>query len=360
MTGGVTQTPLKTTTPCHVLVERRNSAGPAPESQQIRLFSKCRNERLRLPAFLKHYRGMGVDRFFIVDNGSSDGTTEYLLNQPDVHVFRTEGRFREARGGTDWLNALLAEFGVGCWCVTVDIDELLYYPGSEHTPLPRLTAYLEEKGCEALSCLLLDLYPPGPLRDCAYRAGDDLVAAAPYFDIGPYQRLPMEHCPGWMIRGGVRERLFYPECRARSVQTRVRNMYHRLLLRLPVVRRKNWVYARRPTISPLLTKVPLVRWDGRSRYLNVNHFVSPKTIAAETGVLLHFKFLQDFHDRAMQEAARGEYYDGAIEYLRYAERLSADPALTLVYEGSMRFDHSSQLVKLGLMQDTASWGEARG
>ena len=124
---------------CHVLVERTTRDRSASAGREIRAFAKCRNERLRLPAFLDHYRRLGIDRFFIVDNDSTDGSAEYLSGHPDIHVFRTTGRFREAGGGTDWLNAILKEFGVGSWCVTVDIDEWLVYPGSERTPLRALT-----------------------------------------------------------------------------------------------------------------------------------------------------------------------------------------------------------------------------
>ncbi len=76
---------------------------PIPDvSGEIRLLTKCRNESLRLPAFLRHYRQLGVHRFFVADNASTDGTTtEYLTQQPDVHVFRTDQSFRSARGGPD-------------------------------------------------------------------------------------------------------------------------------------------------------------------------------------------------------------------------------------------------------------------
>jgi hypothetical protein len=80
--------------------------GRAP-GREIRLFSKCRNEKLRLPAFLADYRKLGVARFFIVDNASDDGSAEFLCAQPDVHVFHTYGSFRAARGGTNWLIATL-------------------------------------------------------------------------------------------------------------------------------------------------------------------------------------------------------------------------------------------------------------
>jgi hypothetical protein len=104
-----------------------------------------------------------------------------------------------------------------------------------------------------------------------------------------------------------------------------------------------------------LTKAPLVKWDDSSKYLAANHFVSPKRLPPETGVLLHFKFLGDFHARALQEAVRGEYFDGAAEYKGYAEGVTRNPRLTLMYEGSVRFQDTAQLVALGLMQDSAAW-----
>ena len=307
---------------------------------EIHAFSKCRDERLRLPAFLEHYRRLGVDRFFIADNNSTDGSSEYLAAQPDVRVSRQPGSFRQARGGTDWLNAMLAESGVGHWCVTVDIDELLCYPGSDATRLPTLTNYFDRHGYQALTCLLLDVYPPTPLRECRYEAGTDILGITPHFDPGPYTRAPIHLCPGVMIRGGMRERVFYPEFRSRSLVARLTRTLRR----------------RRP---PCLTKVPLVRWQESSKYVHYTHFVSPRRVAAETGALLHFKFLQDFHERAVREAARGEYYDGATEYRRYAETLNGNPGSSLMYEGSVRFEGAAQLVALGLMQDSNAWAAWR-
>lgn len=321
-----------------------------------------RNEKLRLPAFLRHYRRLGIDRFFIVDNGSTDGSTEYLLAQPDVHVFRTGARFREARGGTDWLNALLGEFGVGLWCITVDVDELLWFPGSEHTSLQNLTDYLDSFGYQALGCLLLDLYPAGPLSACNYSPEQDLLKAAPYFDIGPYiyRTSPQGRSPAYAIFGGVRGRVFYPEARANSLSWKLRFALFRWLLS-GVSPMRNWTLLRkhRPAVSPLLTKVPLVRWNHDSRYLAANHFVSPKVVAPETGVLLHFKFLQDFHERAVQESTRGQYFGGGSEYRRYANKLKCDPNLSFMYEGSTKLESTKQLVRLGLMQDTDAWGRHR-
>jgi hypothetical protein len=158
----------------------------------------------------------------------------------------------------------------------------------------------------------------------------------------------------------MRERVFYADFRAHGLGAKIHDaILYRAALRTPHLRDVPWVRARRRPSPPGLTKVPLVRWDEKTRYLLNTHRISPRIVAPVTGVLLHFKFLHDLHGRAIQEVARGEHYDGAAEYRRYAETLSLDPDMTLMYEGSTRFEGSGQLVQLGLMEDTSGWIDAR-
>ena len=72
-------------------------------------------------------------------------------------------------------------------------------------------------------------------------------------------------------------------------------------------------------------------------------------LAATTGVLLHFKLFDDFAARCEVEVARAEHWDGAAQYEAYANRLAADPNLSAMYDGSVRYRGSRQLVELGLM-----------
>jgi hypothetical protein len=162
------------------------------------------------------------------------------------------------------------------------------------------------------------------------------------------------------IRGGVRERIFYPEFRTRGLAAKVyAGICHHAAQRLPFLREMPWIRASRRSYPPCLTKVPLVRWDERSAYVQSTHFVSPKIVAPDTGVLLHFKFLHDFHDRAVLEAGRAEYYDGASEYQRYAQWLKQNPVMTLANGASARFEGTRQLVDLGLMHESQPWVDAR-
>jgi Glycosyl transferase family 2 len=43
---------------------------------QIVAVIKQRTEALRLPYLLTYYRGIGVDRFLVIDNGSTDGSRD--------------------------------------------------------------------------------------------------------------------------------------------------------------------------------------------------------------------------------------------------------------------------------------------
>ncbi len=298
---------------------RRLDSRPIPSTPgEIRAFLPVRNEALRLPDNLNHHRGLGVSRFFVADNGSVDGTLEFLLAQPDVHLFRADQSFAASGFGMAWMNQLLDEYGCGHWTLTVDADELLIYPGIETVPLTRVCTHLDHLGAQGMFCMLLDMYADRPLNDVGYRAGDSLLAACPWFDPAPYRTVQVHAFPHIQIYGGVRERIFH--------------------------------FSGSPAPHPpTISKVPLVKWTRGMQFTNCTHAVSPMQMAQMTGVLLHFKFLDDFYQRVQVEAARGEHYADGLEYKIYAQLLAQNPALTLRDQNSARLQSSRQLVEMGLM-----------
>ena len=123
-----------------LLCDRTDKIG----EDSILCFATMRNEMSRLPYFLKYYRSLGIGHFLFIDNGSDDGSIEYLKRQPDVSVWYTEKSYRAARFGADWLNWLLRKYGSHHWTLTVDLDELLVYPFCDTRPLRALTDWIKD------------------------------------------------------------------------------------------------------------------------------------------------------------------------------------------------------------------------
>lgn len=331
----------------HTLV-RLDTRPVIDKPEEIRAFMPVRNELLRLPSTLDHYRKIGVTRFFVVDNGSTDGSKEFLLAQPDCHVFVTHDSFSESNCSVEWLNALLNEYGANRWCLTVDADEWFIYPGYERKTLSELAAYLDESGAQGIFAFLLDMYGSEPITHSDSSRAQSLLNTSPYFDSqyrwNPRARIP-RHFPEIEVFGGPRLRLFFPNIH--RYYYLIRALWRALdfgPIPLPL--------SLRP--PPTLTKIPFVRWLRGTRYLH-NHATTPIKLSEVTGALLHFKFLGDFSSRVIEEANRKEHWSGASEYTRYAARLKENPALSLHYAGSVAYEGSEQLVRLGLLRQNHEW-----
>ena len=69
----------------------------------IMLFCTLRNEAFRIPHFLEHYRGLGVQHFVFVDNGSEDDFQRIVQDDEDVSVWYTEKSYKKSSFGMHWL-----------------------------------------------------------------------------------------------------------------------------------------------------------------------------------------------------------------------------------------------------------------
>ena len=137
---------------------------------EIRVILIAHNEITRLPFLLDYYRKLGVNRFFVVDDKSTDGTREYLLAQPDCHVFDPSNTYRESQTGRHWRALLLNTYGADHWTLVLDADELLVYPHCEHVNLKQLCNYLDSVKARVFFAFMLDLYAATRTRPCANRA----------------------------------------------------------------------------------------------------------------------------------------------------------------------------------------------
>ncbi len=289
-------------------------------------FSTVRNEIIRLPHFLEHYRSLGVHHFLIVDNGSDDGTAEYLAAQPDVSLWHTTHSYKKSRFGVDWLTWLQIKYGHGHWCLTVDADEILIYPHHDTRSLSQLTKELDQAEKQSYGAMMLDMYPKGGLDARPYVAGQNPFEILRWFDADNYHGQMQEDLQNLWIQGGVRERVFFAD---------------------------------KPERAPTLNKTPLVKWSRRFAYVNSTHSLLPRRLnqvfdsngagentAVTTGVLLHSKFLHIVASKSVEEKQRQEHFANSNLYDAYYDSLAQSPDLW--NETSTEYTNWQQLESLGM------------
>ncbi len=116
----------------------------------VHLYALCWNEERMLPFFFRHYDSL-VDRYFIFDNDSTDGSRERLLSHPRV----TLGHF--SFGASFLENAL--EFYDHCWKASRGTaDWVLVCNVDEHIDHPDLRGYLQSCRDRGITLIVTDGY----------------------------------------------------------------------------------------------------------------------------------------------------------------------------------------------------------
>lgn len=143
---------------------------------RLSLCAIVHDELYFLPAFLAHYRGLGVERFIFLDDASTDGTRELIAAEPDCMLLGSDKRyFDEVEGKRAlyaWRQAMMDRFCQDQWAIFADADEFLALPPG--TGIEAMTARLDRLGSRAVWGVMVDLYPATVAE---IRAG---AAAAPF------------------------------------------------------------------------------------------------------------------------------------------------------------------------------------
>jgi thioredoxin-like negative regulator of GroEL len=278
--------------------------------EDILLFSVMRNEYPRLEWFLNYYRKLGIDKFVIVDNASSDESVKFLLQNPDVILYQTSDRYSTSGAGMRWINELIDRHGRQNWCLHVDADEAFVFPGQEGLGLRKLIEYLNWKGYEAALAVMLDMYPATVDRTSRTDL-ETMQSSYAYYDT-KYFVHGSPICPYREIFGGVRRRLF------RGYQ--------------------------------LANKVPLINGKAGIRFLLSSHRITPAKLADFTAGLKHYHLayaLQPEYRPLFDEAIqRREFPSNSLERLRCRELWTSSTSDSLLAEQSARFESSEQLLTL--------------
>jgi len=258
--------------------------------QSLPIICVVRNEMLMLPHFLEHYRSLGIDCFLMVDNCSTDGTADYLLQQPDVVLYRAETEYRRACYGVAWQQALLGNHCLGKWVVIADADELLVYPEWRTRLLADYLNDVEATGADALLTLMIDMYPRGSLVDADF-------SKSPPFKVAPWHDgVPMIE---WRLGSGQYS----------NAASYLSHLRHRLS-------------SDSPPNAFTSQKVAVVRYQPWLRFSAGIHYAANTRIAEKPVKFAHFKYHAGFREKVTEEIGRGQHYNNAEEYRRYLDLLS--------------------------------------
>lgn len=282
----------------------------------ILLFSPMKNCIDSLPWFLDYYRQLGVNYFYIIDNDSDDAMAEYLLNQPDVHLFYSKDSYAHNKSGMRWINYLISEYAGNAWCIFVDIDEALVFPGMEGSSLRNLLDYMDKQGHEVLPAFMLDMYPTDmkTLRSCHNTS--ERIKISEYFD-NDYRFFNTTLCPYRAVKGGIRKRLF--------------------------------------GTREILEKAPIVKGGRGISYL-ISHGVTSAICSDITAVLLHYNipFNPQLFDSKWEPGEDVQIQSRMgwckLRYGVYGDVISArELGYSYLNKKSVRYESPQQLVELGLM-----------
>lgn len=271
------------------------------------LICGLRNEIERMPTFLDHYRNIGIKRFAMIDNGSTDGTVNYLTTQKDVDLFQVKERY-ESRTRLGWINRVIAYYGTGYWYLVVDADELLVWQGVEECCIQDIISYLEKKKITRARALMVDMYSKESAWD-QNETFDEVFPKCRYFDYNTYYHKNIEDI--YLLCGGPRNRAFGLEV---------------------------W-----------LTKYPLFRLEANEIMSNP-HAIFPYSNKKTPCffALLHYKFMTKTDQVKMKKIAReGNFAGGSAEYKFYVRKHNANhDNFHFYYPESEEYKTSKSLSKI--------------
>lgn len=274
---------------------------------KIILICLVKNDLERMKLFMNHYRKLGIKKFAIIDNDSTDGTFEFLREQKDVDLFQAKEKYSTIRRQS-WINRIISYYGLNRWYLIVDSDELLVYNDMESYKIERLLEYFSKKGVERCKALMVDMYPEKFMME--NDLVDDYFSLFKYFDTDTYYEVRNKYFE--QISGGMRERVFGKD----DTNFRI------FLVKYPLI------YFREGDIQ----------YNSHYSYPFYKNFNKTLNLS-----LLHYKFLPKDLKRIEEIVKNKNFASGSKEYKKYLEIYKRDKDIKLVYENSGEFSTSNSV-----------------
>lgn len=304
------------------------------DKRNLTVFCVIYNELFFLPAFLDHYRRIGIEQFVFVDDHSTDSSKDFLAQQQDVAILLPEMRFGDTlngkRAGPQWKTMVGRQFLEDCWAVCVDADEFLV---SEGSTVPELIKKVAARGEIGVAAVMVDMYPADmtSLHDKEKpRTIEDLLRSYSFFDRGPYLSWKKGDLQPRILHEGATGRLLkqygFPTSRYSSFLVRMREAFS-------------------SKVGRYVFKVPLVRWSSERSYVN-SHTLDQAPSVNEGLALLHFKFTSSLTRKIEWATERRSFNKGSRGYFAIRDMLeiAEKTGRGLTYEGTCRYTSYDDLV----------------
>lgn len=271
-----------------------------------------KNDLKRVQMLVDHYRKLGVEKFAIMDNGSDDGTFEWLLDQPDIDLFRCLEPY-QTHVKEGWINRIVSHYGFDRWYIVTDSDELCTYIGMENHPIRDVTALAERKGIKRIKGLTIDMYADGQL----FSETDDVRRDYCWMDCNTYFEKEVR-------AGKTKFSAFFGGPRYRLMNS-----------------------------STHLSKLPLVYWDKGT--ISDAHYQYPYDGLPQYECyigILHYKFIDTDLDVYRKRAQKNSgYFSGGLYYKQYIDYIEKTGGASFKYKDSILFNGSEALKKVSLISD---------
>lgn len=276
--------------------------------EDVILITLCKNEIDKLREFLPYYRKLGVKRFVVIDNVSTDGSVEWLAHQPDVFLLQIRQEYRAERQDA-WYNRVMAWLGDNRWYLVVDSDEFLTYPGMEEHSIGDLIEKMTREKLTHVRGFMLDMYARPGYAEKGQRSC--FMEECVCFDTDSYRKEPHT----WRVFGGPRPRIMGREC--------------------------------------LLTKFPLVYLQSGEFLINSHQYYPFESNAPSPLylVLRHYKFLPGDLERYRDYVKTGIHWQNSMEYKIYVNKWEEEGVIDFSYPGSACYETSQSLKKIKILQE---------
>ncbi len=276
------------------------------QKKGLTLTAIMHNEMYFLPEFLEHYRKLGVQRFILLDDASTDGSVEFVSVQPDVMLLQSDYRFgdkvfykgsgKEERAMLSWRQGMLETFCQNQWSLHLDLDEFVYLPKDQG--FHGLINKINSTKIDMVWGAMIDLYPEkwDHISNSTHKINDINW----YFDGVQHLKPSRFHSPP-MLYSGSRSRL----CQSFGISQSYEKRYKKILRKILGNPYPRMGIQRKPI---------LLNWN-RNLVFKSCHRIKHAKHNAMILPIAHYKYTPNFVDRVEFSVSTGAHHNGSKGYI---------------------------------------------